>query len=1272
MLRRKNHKYLLRGTALFLVLTLSSHPHAEAALPSQLPHKNILSPETGSVEDVFKGTSGKTIYYIQDAHDSLDAQINIAAIIQTLVQKEGVSLVLEEGFEGRVPTDDYFRLIKPPELKKKVSYLLLDQLLIGGAEYAHINRTRDFVLEGAEDLALYKRNINAYKEAAVFKEAVKRELQVVESAVLELIRSRVPAQVFDWIRTKRSYEREEIGLERYFAHMNRLLPLTTGMRESFPELSAVLSEGEKEEAGEEPEISASRLLEELSGWESAFLEKSLIQKEGRALLETLLDIDRIQKLSEMRLSSSEFEGVKEALRSLKTEEIISRGNSRKNRILSKGWEIWVRKAERFYEIAGKRDRALGGKLDQFLAGKEKTAVLVFGGFHKDAIRKMLREKNISYILLSPRINGIDSRHQEYYHRLMTSASGFFSFPVSPAKAARPPHLFLRPVGEASAYVEALGKTLAADTENLRGTAPRVELRNDESPGGFPNANAADEESQNAGTGIGGKFATILTGAGLMMPAFITASFLILGSREIRLDFHADLKRKETVETDTLLDSNDSRSELRASGPSRPVEERFYEDYQSFVRKKTGAEPPELKLDGGHRYRWVYNAAAAIFGVDEANDKARNKRAGELLEKLYALPESRRAYLLEAAFDKFDVSAYAASGEHRFYPLALALANYFSGKNIFSFENISALISFNPRLVYLKKDYLLYKAGQAGQLPYLELPRPPAKKKFRWLDIGSAPKEHGAPTLNFIRNFFNEYLGYELDVTGTDIFFPVLRETDGEIAFHNGYTFDKEGRAAFEGIEYRQASVPAADITSDAFHLGKFDFASITMTLHHLAGDGEPYDPKPMTSKRLFYQQNPGGKEVYREKYVITPAQQKAVDNLLGSLETGGILFLNFTYGHAPKIRRDSKANEEFDIKRKNEMQREAIIEKSNSDLFLIIQRTGKNEWTLYDRAIPFRPDLSPYNSKKFIFGRFKPIINAPHISDVFPQLKKNRKAMRKAAALVEEADVLAYAWQRPNQSAWGYVFQAAEVKRDGGSFVDIFEAYLRHVSAEKKSALLGKVRAYADEQGLVRRSELRPGPAKASARESLSGGFLETTAKLGELMKTPASVLISYEDFFGRFSQEQQNEVLILAKENPESLFFITHADILDPRFGKLQKLKNDLFLPNFRIIPKGYEKRAGPPSKTDMPRLQLIGPGAEASRLRERWDNAAIIKYTSEGSGALGLALLSAGDLGKGGRTAGGLIYHEEARFWTVRETSLEEKLKNYYKTRYAVLRAA
>ena len=115
-------------------------PPASAAVKVETPFS--IPPKLAAVEEFHKGALPKNILFVQDAHDSLEAQEHIAALIGHLVENHGVQTVLEEGYEGPVPTDALFEKITEPAVKQRVAYFLLDKLRIGAAEYAHINRVK--------------------------------------------------------------------------------------------------------------------------------------------------------------------------------------------------------------------------------------------------------------------------------------------------------------------------------------------------------------------------------------------------------------------------------------------------------------------------------------------------------------------------------------------------------------------------------------------------------------------------------------------------------------------------------------------------------------------------------------------------------------------------------------------------------------------------------------------------------------------------------------------------------------------------------------------------------------------------------------------------------------------------------------------------------------------------------------------------------------------------------------------------------------------------
>ncbi|MDP3920758.1 MAG: hypothetical protein Q8R76_08140 [Candidatus Omnitrophota bacterium] len=246
---------LLRNCILsFVCLSLlSPHPlyaqpasdFASAATEVETPSITIPE-EFGSVDVFHRGTNGKTIVYIQDAHDSLQAQENIAKIITHLVHHHGVSTVFEEGFEGVVPTDDFFGIFKDPAAKEKVSYYLMDKLRLGGAEYAHINRTRDFSLIGVDSIKLHKENIDWYKKSAQKRALIEKDLEAIHKEIRVLANKYFPKDLKTWMRLKSRLDNDQISKLDY---LKRIAKNNT---EAYPNIDLLIrSESLEQEAAAE-------------------------------------------------------------------------------------------------------------------------------------------------------------------------------------------------------------------------------------------------------------------------------------------------------------------------------------------------------------------------------------------------------------------------------------------------------------------------------------------------------------------------------------------------------------------------------------------------------------------------------------------------------------------------------------------------------------------------------------------------------------------------------------------------------------------------------------------------------------------------------------------------------------------------------------------------------------------------------------------------------------------------------------------------------------
>lgn len=408
-----------------------------AQTPSLVPQTEIHVPENlGKLESVSRVPGAKqTVIYIQDAHDSLEAQKNIAKLVRHFVKRYGVKTVFEEGFEGPVPTETFFGFMKDAAAKEKVSYFLLDKLRIGGAEYAHINRKEDFQLIGADDRKLHRENIEWYRKNAQVREAAAKDLGVLQKEISSLADRAFPKGLREWKKLRKRLDDGQISFPDYlkrFLAMNQEIP---GFSLSvYPNLERLL----KAQSAEGLDTKA--LFLEIEMLEKSFAESFLTNAEDKTLFEYDRALSLLARLNEIQLTPSEFEAAQAHLAQINTRSIAEFivKHTYRSLVLSKQWETQLKHASAFYETAHRRDEAVL-KAVQKSGDKEPVSVLVFGGFHEQGIKEKLLKNGYSVLTVFPKITEQDPQHQASYKQLM--ADGHYPFEASfqMARAASPEH-----------------------------------------------------------------------------------------------------------------------------------------------------------------------------------------------------------------------------------------------------------------------------------------------------------------------------------------------------------------------------------------------------------------------------------------------------------------------------------------------------------------------------------------------------------------------------------------------------------------------------------------------------------------------------------------------------------------------------------------------------------------------------------------------------------------------------------------------------------------
>lgn len=458
----RNNYMFRRFTALFFILIFIFFDVIRYAAPCYAVDSSVLgsrgvsflgSKSIGTVEESFEGVSGKTIFFIQDAHDSLEAQENIARIISELVKKNGIETVFEEGYEGPVPSDRFFGFIKDSKIKQKVSYFLLDKLRIGGAEYAHINRAADFKLIGVESLKLYSQNIHHYQKASKSRQEVSQDLKELFAQISNLAYQYFPKNFKAWLLINERFADGTLPLLNYLKELQILYRKGFGGRfveqfdAKYPAISILLAAENRHDPTLVKQLNKMNFKEvfgEVFQLEQDISSGYLQTERDRQIFTYYQELQLLGKLNQFKLSQPEYEAVKETLEKFDTQKLADFAVALTHRslILSREWERSIKDAVRFYDVANQREHSIDLHVQNFIKNKtENAAVLVFGGFHASGIKEILRAHQISYRVILPRIDFVDKKHQKYYRQLMSVGHYAFEMPFLAAQANKPPSIY---------------------------------------------------------------------------------------------------------------------------------------------------------------------------------------------------------------------------------------------------------------------------------------------------------------------------------------------------------------------------------------------------------------------------------------------------------------------------------------------------------------------------------------------------------------------------------------------------------------------------------------------------------------------------------------------------------------------------------------------------------------------------------------------------------------------------------------------------------------
>jgi len=185
---------------------------------------NIVIPEgAGHVVEGYtaQNKDAKTIIHIQDIHTNYEAQKNLSRMLEALIKENKLKLIMVEGGWGNVSLS-YLRTYADKDRRLEVAEEYLKEGKVSGEEYLDIISEYDMVLEGLEEEALYKANLDTFFEIEQFRLKASEELVSISDTVERLKKKLYPPKLLELEQAREDYGAEKISLAEYYQQIDAL------------------------------------------------------------------------------------------------------------------------------------------------------------------------------------------------------------------------------------------------------------------------------------------------------------------------------------------------------------------------------------------------------------------------------------------------------------------------------------------------------------------------------------------------------------------------------------------------------------------------------------------------------------------------------------------------------------------------------------------------------------------------------------------------------------------------------------------------------------------------------------------------------------------------------------------------------------------------------------------------------------------------------------------------------------------------------------------
>jgi len=364
-------------------------------------------------------TQPKLIYLLQDAHESLAVQEQLAEKIIQLNLENQIDLIGFEGAEGEIDGSPLKYLASKEQIDKAATHFV-KQGYLGAAELAFFNSDSPLQLLGAETSDIYTSNLSSYRTLLEQRTNTVRILNKIEKHFsdirpnfvhakehkkLEALSQKLFTPPFDLLRWFKQID-PILRWQRMIIKENtayfKLRQLVASLEQPIKNKSNILALIEQ--------MRTENLLTEFQDltWQLRF--RMTNTKAQKQWLRSKQYLALIRKMCLGELTPNEWETLKHWESPAQIQQTSATLFMELSPVLNE--------AEQFYTLAELRSYLMAQNLVNAMAEKNKTkAILVTGGFHTPHIQKLFMEKNIQTKVWAPTLNEIN-RDIPYAERIL--------------------------------------------------------------------------------------------------------------------------------------------------------------------------------------------------------------------------------------------------------------------------------------------------------------------------------------------------------------------------------------------------------------------------------------------------------------------------------------------------------------------------------------------------------------------------------------------------------------------------------------------------------------------------------------------------------------------------------------------------------------------------------------------------------------------------------------------------------------------------------------